>query len=70
MRTLRWSVDGMHCAGCARTVEALLCREPGVRRASVWAKEGEARIQVDAAGDEERLATRLEEAGFRVVART
>jgi len=67
MKTLRWTLEGLHCAGCARTVEALLSREPGVRQASVSAKEGTARIQVDAAVDEERLASSLKGAGFRVV---
>jgi len=70
MKALRWTLEGLHCADCARTVETLLTREPGVRRASGSAREGAARIQVDVAVDEERLASSLEDAGFRVVSRS
>src|SRR3546814_2476337 len=32
MKTTLLAIDGMHCDGCARTIEALLARLPGVHK--------------------------------------
>lgn len=41
------NVDGMHCDGCARTIEALLSRVPGVRKAEASYDQGHARVLHD-----------------------
>lgn len=67
MQTLNWKIDGMHCGGCARTLEALLGCVAGVRRVEVSWPEGRARLLVD--GEQAtpaRLAELIERAGYRV----
>lgn len=60
-------IDGMHCEGCARTVEALLGAEPGVGRANVSFERGQARISFDAgATSAERLRAAVAKAGYRL----
>ena len=68
MKTARFKVEGMHCQGCVDVIQALLEREPGVRRASVFYAEGEARILFDSSEveAEERLVATIERAGYRV----
>ena len=43
MQILDWKIDGMHCGGCAQTLQALLARLPGVRRVEVSWPDGHAR---------------------------
>lgn len=67
MKTAIFRIDGMHCDGCARTIEALVSTEPGVRKASVSFKEREARILFDPqTGSEDRLAEAIRQAGYAV----
>ncbi|MEQ8664865.1 MAG: MerR family DNA-binding protein [Rhodospirillales bacterium] len=47
MKTTILNIDGMHCEGCAQTIEALLGRVPGVRKAEASYEEHHARILHD-----------------------
>ena len=47
MKTTVLAIDGMHCDGCARTIEALLGRVPGVRKAAASYDERQARVLHD-----------------------
>lgn len=47
MKTTVLSVKGMHCDGCARTIEVLLARVPGVRKAEASFEERQARVLHD-----------------------
>lgn len=68
MKTATLRIDGMHCEGCAKTIEALLGAEPGVQRAAVSFDAREAQVQFDpAVVDEARFAEAIERAGFKVV---
>lgn len=67
MKTATLTIEGMHCTGCARTIEALLAAEPGVREAAVSFESKDVRVLYDAAlTGEERLAAAIEKAGYRV----
>ena len=48
--SLRLRIDGMHCAGCAATVERALLRVPGVSSAAVNHTEGSATVRLNGAG--------------------
>lgn len=59
-------IDGMHCGGCASTIQALLKHEPGVQSMSVSFEKGGASIFYDPAQiDAERLKAAIEKAGYR-----
>ncbi|MEQ8693813.1 MAG: MerR family transcriptional regulator [Gammaproteobacteria bacterium] len=47
MKTTILTIDGMHCDGCARTIEALLGRVPGVRKAEASYDARQARVLHD-----------------------
>jgi Hg(II)-responsive transcriptional regulator len=65
VRTAILKIDGMHCDGCARTIEALVSTEPGVRKATVSFKAREARILFDPrAVSADRLAATIRQAGY------
>ena len=67
MKSLEFRIVGMHCDGCASTIEALLAHEPGVKGASVSYAAGKAQILYDAAAtDPVRIAATIERAGYRV----
>lgn len=67
MKTATLTIEGMHCAGCAQTIEMLLAAEPGVKEAAVSFESKDARVLYDAAlTREERLAAAIEKAGYRV----
>ena len=69
MQILDWKIDGMHCGGCAQTLQALLARLPGVRRVEVSWPEGHARLLLDPQeASPERVVELIERAGYRVVA--
>jgi copper chaperone CopZ len=67
MQALHWKIDGMHCGGCARTLQALLARVAGVHRVEVSWPQAQARLLVDD-GDAvpARLAELIERAGYRI----
>jgi Hg(II)-responsive transcriptional regulator len=67
VKSLELGIEGMHCDGCASTIEALLAREPGVKATSVSYAGGGGRILYDpGATDPARLAAAIEKAGYRV----
>jgi len=69
MKSLALKIQGMHCDGCAGTIEALLWHEPGVKGATVSFPAGEGRVLYDPAATEPaRIAAAIERAGYRVVA--
>lgn len=47
MKPTTMTIKGMHCDGCARTVEALLTRLPGVRKADASFDKRQARVLHD-----------------------
>jgi copper chaperone CopZ len=60
------AIEGMHCTGCAATIEMLLAAEPGVSKSAVSFETNSARIEHDAAlTSEARLAAVIEQAGYR-----
>lgn len=68
VKTATFKIDGMHCGGCARTIEALVLTEPGVRKANVSLETREARILFEPQlASEERLAETIRSAGYSVV---
>lgn len=66
MTSIRLSIEGMHCTGCARTIELLLGAEPGVREAQVSFESATARVLYDpAATNAQALGAAIEKAGYR-----
>lgn len=71
MNNVTLKVEGMHCSGCASTIQMLLQRKPGVRRVSAYFDSGEARVLYDpAAVSEDDLVAAIEKAGYRVTRRS
>lgn len=69
MNSLELKITGMHCNGCAQTIEALLAAEPGVHAASASYAAGTARVLYDPArADASRISAAIERAGYRVAA--
>lgn len=67
VKTATLKIDGMHCDGCARTIEALVSTEPGVRKATVSFETREARILFDPqVRNEDQLAAAIRKAGYSV----
>lgn len=67
MKTIHWAIEGMRCAGCARTIEARLQSEPGVIQAEVVHSTGMARLLVDPQVTHlDTLVGLLEQAGYRI----
>jgi len=71
MHSVTFKLEGMHCDGCAATIQALLERNGGVRKAAVSFKEGEARVLYDPRSvTETQLTAAMEKSGFRVTGRS
>lgn len=69
MKNATFRIEGMHCEGCAKTIEALLGAEAGVERAAVSFEAREATVDFDPnALDERRIAASIERAGYKVLA--
>lgn len=67
VKTVTFKIDGMHCDGCARTIEALVATEPGVRKAIVSYDSREARILFEPdIASEGRLVDLIRKAGYSV----
>lgn len=67
MKTTELALDGMHCDGCARTVEAVVGRVPGVRRVEVSFADRRALILHDPeAAPAAELLGAVRKAGFAV----
>lgn len=68
MKQANFSIEGMHCEACARTVRGLLETEPGVKQAEVSFDTAKARVLFDPeAVSETRLKTKIAAAGYRIV---
>lgn len=68
MKTTTLRIEGMHCDGCAKTIQALLGAEPGVQRAAVSFQAREAQVQFDPnAVNDGRIVEAIERAGYKVV---
>lgn len=71
VKTTSFKIEGMHCDGCARTVEALLSAEPGVRKAAVSFETHEARVLFEPQTvSEDQLTAAIRAAGYSVVSRS
>lgn len=71
MKNVTFKVEGMHCTGCASTVQLLLQRRPGVRRVSAYFKIGEVRVLFEPANvSEDEIAELIEKPGYRVTGRS
>lgn len=71
MKNATFKIEGMHCTGCAETIQALLQGNAGVRKAAAEFDAREAKVLYDpAAISEDRLAAVIEKAGFRVADRS
>lgn len=67
MNIVRWQIEGRQCGACARTIEARLAREPGVRNAEVEYRAGTVRLLLgDAIVRPDRVIGLLQQAGYRV----
>ncbi len=68
MKNTTFKIEGMHCTGCAETIQALLLQgNAGVREAVADFDAREARVRYDpAAISDDQLAAVIEKAGFRV----
>jgi copper chaperone CopZ len=67
MESLELRIDGMHCDGCAHTIESLLGREPGIQSVSVSHTTGAGRFLYDASvTDAGHIAKTIEQAGYKV----
>ena len=70
MKTAIFTIEGMHCQGCAETIKTLIERQPGIRMTAVSFDNGQARILYDERQiDENRLVAAIEKPGFRVIGR-
>lgn len=68
MRTVTLKIEGMHCAGCVRTVEIFLSAEPGVKKVVASRDNQEARVLFDPqAVNDDRLSEVIRDAGYSVV---
>lgn len=69
MNTATIQIEGMHCEGCARTIQALIGAEPGVHAVDISHERGRARVLYDPQCiGEGRLIEVIEKAGYRVPA--
>lgn len=69
MKTTVLALEGMHCDGCARTIEAVIGRIPGVRKAEVTFDDRRAHILHDPAGAPiAELIGAIRKAGFQAEA--
>jgi copper chaperone CopZ len=67
MKTATFSMDGMHCDGCARTIEALVGGKSGVHKVEASFPARQTRIFYDPKiFTEESLVAVIETSGFRV----
>ena len=65
MQTVRLTIEGMHCNGCAEIVRHVLEQQPGVKGCSVSHENGEAKVAVDTRQTtSERLAEAVQGAGY------
>lgn len=67
VQTINLSIEGMHCDGCAKTVEALLSAETGIKAATASYGTNSARVLFDPdAIDAAQIVKVVARAGYRV----
>lgn len=67
MPTVRLTIDGMMCDGCATRVEENLRETPGVESAAADETDGTAKVRVTAGeSDADELRNSVEELGYEV----
>jgi len=67
MTTHKYTVSGMTCSGCVRTVETILKNQPGVSEVSVQLEPGEAEISFDeSTTSAEKLAASIGKMGYEM----
>lgn len=67
MNTVELRIEGMHCGGCAKTIESLLRAEPGVAAVNISFDDRMARVMFDPAKvDLSALVKAVERAGYQV----
>lgn len=65
-QTLVLDIQGMHCAGCASGIEAMLKRVDGVTRADVSFEERLATVEYDPAkANVEKIVEAIEKLGYK-----
>ncbi len=70
MNRATFTIDGMHCDGCAHRIKTLLEKEPGVGEASVSFPDRVARIKYNRhAVSDDYLVEVINKSGFRVASR-
>lgn len=68
MKSLDLKIKGMHCKGCASTIEALLMHHTGIKSASVSFDQQRGRMLYDPAmTDAALIATAIQQAGYVVL---
>lgn len=68
VKTLEVRIEGMHCDGCASTIQALLSHEPGIGSANVSFTKGKASVLYDPSQtDPAKVAAAIEKAGFQAM---
>lgn len=66
VKTLDVEIVGMHCDGCASTIQALLSHETGIKSANVSFPKGRATVLYDPKEtDPGKVTAAIEKAGFR-----
>lgn len=61
------TVAGVHCAGCARTIESAVTQMPGVDTVAVNFANGKVKVSYDESRQNlARIKERIESAGFQV----
>lgn len=67
MKSADLHIEGMHCQGCAKTIEALLTSETGIKSATASFAEHRATVYYDPELiDLAQIASAVERAGYRV----
>ena len=65
-----FSVEGMHCGGCAKSVTGAIEQLPGVRKVDVSLEKSAATIEYDGAAIQPAaIVSAIEAAGFEASAR-
>lgn len=66
MKTKIYRIEGMHCEGCAQTIEAVLGQMRGVKRVAVSFGTQSAQVEFDAdMANDGGIVSTIERAGFR-----
>ena len=67
LATAEFVASGVHCAGCARTIESVIGKMPGVREVTVNVTTGKINARYDAnVQTAARLKERVESAGYQI----